>query len=125
MSFPPTIAPVKVLVVPLQKEPRFGPLLQKLEERLDEDQISYRVDQSGVSIGKRYSRNDELGIPFGITVDYDSLEDNSFTLRDRDSTKQVRASADQILEAIVKMCKGRETWESVSKRLPAFESKEE
>lgn len=125
MSFTPTIAPVKVLVVPLQKEPRFAPLLRKLEERLDEDQISYRVDQSGVSIGKRYSRNDELGIPFGITVDYDSLEDNSFTLRDRDSTKQVRASADQILEAIVKMCKGKETWESVSKRLPAFESKEE
>lgn len=125
MSFLPTIAPVKVLVVPLQKEPRFAPLLQKLEQRLDEEQISYRVDQSGVSIGKRYSRNDELGIPFGITVDYDSLDDNSFTLRDRDSTKQVRASADDILDAIVKMCQGKETWEAVSKRLPAFESKEE
>jgi glycyl-tRNA synthetase len=125
MSFPPTIAPVKVLVVPLQKEPRFAPLLAKLEQRLDDDQISYRVDQSGVSIGKRYSRNDELGIPFGITVDYDSLEDDSFTLRDRDSTKQVRASAGDILEAIAKMCKGKETWESVQKRLPAFESKEE
>lgn len=125
MSFPPTIAPVKVLVVPLQKEPRFGPLLQKLERRLDDDQISYRVDQSGVSIGKRYARNDELGIPFGITVDYDSLEDESFTLRDRDSTKQVRASADDILDAIVKMCKGKEEWSSVQKRLPAFESKDE
>jgi len=122
MSFPPTIAPVKVLVVPLQKDPKFAPLLSTLEQRLDEDQLSYRVDQSGVSIGKRYSRNDELGIPFGITVDYDSLEDNSFTLRDRDSTKQVRASADEILEAITKMCKGKETWESVAKRLPAFES---
>ncbi len=125
MSFKPTVAPIKVLVVPLQKDTKFTPLLQQLEERLDEDQISFRVDQSGVSIGKRYSRNDELGIPFGITVDYQSLEDNSFTLRDRDGTKQVRASLDEILEAIVKMVKGKETWASVQKRLPAFESKME
>lgn len=125
MSFKPSVAPVKVLVVPLQKDAKFAPLLQQLEERLDEDQISFRVDQSGVSIGKRYSRNDELGIPFGITVDYDSLEDGSFTLRDRDSTKQVRAKLEDILEAIGKMIKGKETWADVQKRLPAFESKEE
>jgi glycyl-tRNA synthetase len=122
MSFPPTVAPVKVLVVPLQKDSKFAPLLQHLEQRLDEDAISFKVDQSGVSIGKRYSRNDELGIPFGITVDYQSLEDNSFTLRDRDSTKQVRASLDEILEAVIKMCKGKETWQGVQKKLPAFES---
>ena len=125
MSFKPTIAPVKVLVVPLQKDAKFGPLLQELEQRLDEDQLSFKVDQSGVSIGKRYSRNDELGIPFGITIDYESLEGKGFTLRDRDSTKQVRASLDEIIEAIVKMCKGRETWDVVAKRLPAFEGKEE
>lgn len=125
MSFPPTVAPIKVLVVPLQKDAKFAPLLQELERRLDEDQISFRVDQSGVSIGKRYSRNDELGIPFGITVDYESLDDNSFTLRDRDSTKQVRASLDEILEAITKMVKGKEKWSDVQKRLPAFASKDE
>ena len=125
MSFKPTVAPIKVLVVPLQKDAKFTPLLQQLEQRLDEDQVSYKVDQSGVSIGKRYSRNDELGIPLGITVDYESLEDNSFTLRDRDSTKQVRASLDEILDAIIKMVKGKETWADVQKRLPAFESKEE
>jgi glycyl-tRNA synthetase len=125
MSFKPTVAPIKVLVVPLQKDAKFAPLIQQLEERLDEDQISFKVDQSGVSIGKRYSRNDELGIPFGITIDYESLEDNSFTLRDRDSTKQVRASLDEILDAITKMAKGKLTWADVQKKLPAFESKEE
>lgn len=125
MSFKPTVAPVKVLVVPLQKDVRFAPLLQELESRLDEDALSFKVDQSGVSIGKRYSRNDELGIPFGLTIDYQSLEDKTFTLRDRDSTKQVRASLDQILEALVKMVKGKESWADVQKRLPAFESKEE
>lgn len=125
MSFKPTVAPVKVLVVPLQKDARFAPLLQQLGERLDDDALSFKVDQSGVSIGKRYSRNDELGIPFGVTIDYESLEDNTFTLRDRDSTKQVRAGLDQILEAISKMVKGKESWSEVQKRLPAFEGKEE
>jgi glycyl-tRNA synthetase len=125
MSFKPTVAPIKVLVVPLQKDAKFTTLIQQLEERLDDDQISFKVDQSGVSIGKRYSRNDELGIPFGITIDYESLEDNSFTLRDRDSTKQVRASLDEILDAITKMAKGKLTWADVQKKLPAFESKEE
>lgn len=125
MSFKPTVAPIKVLVVPLQKDARFASLLAELEQRLDDDQLSFKVDQSGVSIGKRYSRNDELGIPFGITVDYESLEGKGVTLRDRDSTKQVRASMDEILEAIVQMVKGKEGWEAVQKRLPAFEGKVE
>lgn len=125
MSFKPTVAPIKVLVVPLQKDTRFASSLSELEQRLDDESLSFRVDQSGVSIGKRYSRNDELGIPFGITIDYQSLEDNSYTLRDRDSTKQVRASLEQILEAISKMVKGKESWIEVQKRLPAFEGKEE
>lgn len=123
MSFKPTVAPTKVLVVPLQKDVRFAELLQKLEQRLSDDALSYKVDQSGVSIGKRYSRNDEAGIPFGITLDYESLDDNTFTLRDRDSTKQVRAPLDQILEAVSKMVKGKETWAEVQSRLPAFEGK--
>lgn len=125
MSFKPTIAPVKCLVVPLQKDIKFTPVVHELEQRLDAEALSFKVDQSGVSIGKRYSRNDELGIPFGITVDYQSLEDNTFTLRDRDSTKQVRSSLDKILEAVVGMCRGKETWEQVQGRLPAFEGKEE
>ena len=125
MSFKPTVAPIKVLVVPLQKDAKFASLIAQLESRLDEDQISFKVDQSGVSIGKRYSRNDELGIPFGITIDYESLEDKGFTLRDRDSTKQVRASLDEILDAVIKMVKGKQSWTDVQKKLPAFESKED
>lgn len=108
--------------MPLQKDARFVPLVQSLEAMLDAKQLSYKVDQSGVSIGKRYSRNDELGIPFGITVDYESLEGKGFTLRDRDSTKQVRASEKEILRAVSRMCKGKESWKEVEARLPAFES---
>ena len=108
--------------MPLQKDARFAPLVAQLEEKLDGKQISYKLDQSGVSIGKRYARNDELGIPFGITVDFQSIEDNTFTLRDRDSTKQVRSSEKDIIRAISRMIKGKESWSDVQGRLPAFES---
>ena len=125
LSFKPTVAPIKVLVCPLQRDARFAPLIQELEAKLDDKHISYKLDQSGVSIGKRYSRNDELGIPFGITVDFESIEDDTITLRDRDSTKQVRASQKDIVRAISRMTKGKETWADVVARLPAFETKEE
>lgn len=125
MSFIPPIAPIKVLLVPLQKDTRFNPLVQQLEESLDDARLSFKVDTSGVSIGKRYSRNDELGIPFGITIDYESLEGKGFTLRDRDSTKQVRAGLKEILDAVKGMVEGREGWEDVAGRLPKYEGKTE
>ena len=57
-------------------------------------------DQQG-SIGKRYYRQDEAGTPFGITVDHQSVEDNSVTLRHRDTTQQDRVSIDKLLQAIL------------------------
>ncbi|KAK6000146.1 hypothetical protein QM012_004134 [Aureobasidium pullulans] len=125
LSFSPVVAPIKVLVCPLQKDPKFAPLTAKLEEALDNKSISFKIDQTGVSIGKRYSRNDELGIPFGITIDYEALDDGSLTLRDRDSTKQVRASQAEIIKAVSRMVKGKETWADVVARLPAYEGQKE
>lgn len=120
LSFNPQVAPIKVLVCPLQRDPRFAPVVSALEKRLDDKHISFKVDMTGVSIGKRYSRNDELGIPFGITVDYETLEDDTVTLRDRDSTKQVRAKQEDIVRAISRMIKAKESWADVAARLPAF-----
>ena len=54
--------------------------------------ISHKIDDSGGSIGKRYARTDEIGIPFGVTVDFDTVKTNSATLRERDSMRQIRAS---------------------------------
>jgi glycyl-tRNA synthetase len=73
----------------------------------------------------RYSRNDELGTALGITVDHTSVEENTFTLRDRDTTKQVRGSEADIIKAIQSLCDGSETWDDVLKRLPLVESKAE
>ncbi|KAJ5736551.1 uncharacterized protein N7483_001676 [Penicillium malachiteum] len=125
LSFPPAIAPTKVLLVPLSTNPAFKPLTQRLTSKLRRLGVSNRVDDSSASIGKRYARNDELGTPFGITVDFQSVKDNSFTLRDRDSTRQVRASEDDILQAVKSLADGDETWEDIAKRLPEFTGQED
>ncbi len=86
--------------------------------------VSSRVDDSSASIGKRYSRNDELGTPLGITIDFQSVADKTYTLRDRDSTKQVRADEDKILKAIKELVDGTKVWADIEAELPKFESQE-
>jgi glycyl-tRNA synthetase len=124
LSFPPSIAPTKVLLVPLSGSDVFRPFLQKLTFRLRRMGISSKTDDSSASIGKRYSRNDELGTPLGVTVDFQTVKDSSLTLRDRDSTAQVRASEDDVCAAIKAIVDGDETWDQVAARLPKFEGQE-
>ncbi|KIW71647.1 glycine-tRNA ligase [Phialophora macrospora] len=124
LSFPPTVAPTKVLLVPLSGHQDFKPFIKKLTARLRRVGVSNKVDDSSASIGKRYARNDELGTPFGITIDFQTVKDNTLTLRERDSTKQVRASEDDIIGAVKSLVDGEETWEDVAKRLPAFEGQD-
>jgi glycyl-tRNA synthetase len=124
LSFPPSVAPTKVLIVPLSSHADFKPFLQKLTQKLRRLGISNKIDDSSASIGKRYSRNDELGTPLGITIDFQTVKDKTVTLRDRDSTKQVRASEDDVCAAIKSLVDGEETWSDIAKRLPAFEGQE-
>ncbi|KAL8969375.1 MAG: hypothetical protein Q9183_002023 [Haloplaca sp. 2 TL-2023] len=124
LSFPPPIAPTKVLLVPLSGHPDFKPLVSRMGQKLRRLGISNRVDDSSATIGKRYSRNDELGTPLGITVDFQSVKDNSFTLRDRDSTKQVRSDEDSICAAIQSLVEGHKTWADIQKELPEFTQQE-
>lgn len=86
--------------------------------------ISSRTDDSGASIGKRYSRNDELGTPFGLTIDFQSIKDSTYTLRDRDTMVQVRAEESKILQAIKDMVEGKKVWADIEKELPIFEGQE-
>ena len=90
-SIPAVIAPLKCSVLPLSNNPEFTPLVSRLSQDLTGHDVSHKVDDSSGSIGKRYARTDEIAIPFGITVDFDSLkEPHSVTLRERDTTTQVR-----------------------------------
>ncbi|KAF3932375.1 hypothetical protein ABW19_dt0202602 [Dactylella cylindrospora] len=124
LSFPPAIAPIKVLLVPLSNNPQFSDLVTALSSKIRKLGISNRVDSSGATIGKRYSRNDELGTPFGITIDFQSLKDNTVTLRERDTTKQVRGAIDEVLETLKRLVDGTETWDETMTKLPVFEGQE-
>jgi len=86
--------------------------------------ISNKVDDSGQSIGRRYSRNDELGTPFGITVDFQTVKDGTITLRERDSTKQIRATPNEVFQIIKDLVDERRTWDDVLTQYPEFVSQE-
>ncbi|KAI0394625.1 glycyl-tRNA synthetase [Xylariaceae sp. FL0594] len=120
LSFPPTVAPTKVIILPLSSNEAFRPFCYELSQKLRRLGISNRIDDSSATVGKRYSRNDELGTPLGITVDFQTVQDKTITLRDRDSTKQVRADRDAILAAIKDVVEGNKTWQDVEAELPAF-----
>jgi glycyl-tRNA synthetase len=84
----PRLAPYKVAVLPLSKKDTLTPLARSIFESLGE---RYMVDYDDTqSIGKRYRRQDEIGTPLCVTVDFDSLEDGAVTIRERDSMEQVR-----------------------------------
>lgn len=92
----PQLAPIKAAVLPLQKKPAIEEMAQKL---FSEIQVQHKseYDLSG-SIGKRYRRQDEIGTPYCLTVDFDSLDDKAVTIRDRDTMSQERVSLDKVSE---------------------------
>ena len=98
MRISPRLAPVKAVICPLLKKDGLPEKAREIVEIL-KPHFKVLYDQQG-SIGKRYYRQDEAGTPFGITVDHQSIEDNTVTLRDRDSMKQDRVSIEKILNAI-------------------------
>ncbi|MCJ1441753.1 MAG: Glycine--tRNA ligase 1, mitochondrial [Stictis urceolatum] len=124
LSFPPAMAPIKVLIVPLSSNPAFTAIIQGLSQKLRAAHISYRIDDSSASIGKRYSRNDELGTPLGVTIDFQTVKDKTITLRNRDTTKQVRADEGKVFKAIQAILDGSQTWTDVENDLPIFTGQE-
>ena len=98
LHFSPTIAPVKVAVFPLMKKEA---LVEKAQHIFAKLQAIWacEYDESG-AIGKRYRRQDELGTPFCITIDFDTLENDTVTLRDRDSMQQIRVGVSQLVEVL-------------------------
>ncbi len=94
----PKLAPVKVAVFPLMKKDGLDELAHKIENELRESFTTF-YDQSG-AIGRRYARQDEIGTPFCVTVDYDSKTDGTVTLRFRDSMEQRRVKIEDLEKVI-------------------------
>ncbi|CAL1543894.1 unnamed protein product [Lymnaea stagnalis] len=125
LSLPPLIAPYKCSVLPLSQNPDFNPFVQTLSSALTNLDISHKVDNSSGSIGRRYARTDQIAIPYGITVDFDSLkEPHSATLRERESMKQIRAPVSDLPQIVKDLADGRRTWEDVLNNYPVFEQQE-
>ena len=88
------LAPVKAAVLPLSRDERLSPVARDLAARLRQH-WAIEFDEAG-AIGRRYRRQDEVGTPFCVTVDFDSLEDDSVTVRERDSMQQARVRIDEL-----------------------------
>lgn len=98
MHFHPAIAPYKVAILPLQKN-----LSEKAREIYAQLSKNFMVDYDEAgSIGKRYRREDEIGTPLCVTVDFDTLENDTVTVRDRDTMQQIRLHVDELKDYILK-----------------------
>jgi len=103
MRFHPKLAPITAGIFPLVKKDGLADLAREIERELREDFTTF-YDQGG-AIGRRYRRQDEAGTPYGITIDYQTKEDNTVTLRYRDSMEQVRVKRDMLAGTIRKSMK--------------------
>ncbi|MDZ4216874.1 MAG: His/Gly/Thr/Pro-type tRNA ligase C-terminal domain-containing protein, partial [Candidatus Gracilibacteria bacterium] len=96
MKFAHHMAPVKIAVMPLMKKDGLDMIAEKI---FDDLIIDYAVEyDDGGSIGKRYRRQDEIGTPYCVTVDYETKDDQAVTVRDRDSMEQVRVKIEELGE---------------------------
>ena len=109
MRLSPKVAPVQVAVFPLMTRDGLDTIADEITRSLHKKGIQAEYDDSG-AIGRRYRRQDEIGTPFAITVDYDTKENNTVTLRDRDSMKQVRVSIDKLAETVSALVDGSVTF---------------
>jgi glycyl-tRNA synthetase len=94
LKLDPRIAPVKAAVLPLSRHADLSPVARDLAAELRRS-WNVEFDDAG-AIGRRYRRQDEIGTPFCITVDFDSLEDHAVTIRSRDTMEQERVGLDKV-----------------------------
>lgn len=71
---------------------------------------SAKLDASGAAVGRRYARMDELGVPFGVTVDFQTVEDHTVTLRERDSMSQIRMPVVEVASLVARLVKEEIGW---------------
>ncbi len=109
LKLPPRIAPIKVAVFPLLKREELVSVAKEIYRELrDSGELTVIYDDSG-TIGRRYARADEIGVPYAVTVDYETLSNNTVTVRFRDSRKQVRIPMEKLRDHIIKFIRESRT----------------
>ncbi len=104
-QFPSTISPYDVQVCPLMKKDGLDEKALEVFEELKTEGFEILYDNTG-KIGKRYARSDEIGTPYCVTIDYDTLEDDTVTIRDRDTMEQIRIPLEELADAFVFLLSG-------------------
>jgi glycyl-tRNA synthetase len=112
----PLLAPYHCTVFPIVNKEGFPELAKKVEKMLQSSWFDVYFDDSG-SIGRRYARSDEVGIPYCITIDGDSIKNKDVTIRDRDSRKQVRVKIADLQDILRKLLFGEIEFEKAGKAL--------
>jgi len=100
----PSLAPIKVAVLPLSRNEKLTPLAKEVFKQLCPYFVTDYDDSQ--SIGRRYRRQDEIGTPFCVTIDFESLEDKQVTIRERDSLAQIRVPVEELNKVIEAKLKG-------------------
>lgn len=114
LRFTPIIAPVKVSILPLMAKARFQTPVPTIHRMLTARGISLKVDDSVAAIGRRYARMDEIGVPFCVTIDHDTLSENpTVTLRERDSTNQVVVPLSLLADTVASLVCEEQSWVEV------------
>ncbi len=101
MKFPKWLAPVKVAILPLSKKDELAKIAKPLHAELAKE-FACEYDETQ-SIGKRYRRQDEIGTPYCVTVDFETANDQSVTVRDRDMMKQERVKISKLADYLKKL----------------------
>ena len=96
-----SVAPADVIVLPLFEKDGMGEIARELNSRINSMKGVKSLLDSSKSIGRRYARADEIGVPWAVTIDHQTIEDNTVTVRRRDDQKQIRTSIDGLLSLII------------------------
>jgi glycyl-tRNA synthetase len=99
MKFHPRLAPTKVAVFPLVKKEGMPEVARKIHDACKKAGLVSFYDEKG-AVGRRYRRQDEAGTPFCVTVDGQTLQDQTVTIRDRDTLKQERIAAEKVIQCV-------------------------
>jgi glycyl-tRNA synthetase len=112
LSFPRSIAPIQVGVYPLMGKDGLDTKAKEVQRLLTNEGFMTEYDETG-SIGRRYARADEAGIQLGITIDYDTFNDSTVTIRDRDSWQQIRIAIKDLPMQLHKYFEGKHNFEQL------------
>lgn len=118
-SFKPIVAPYKVVFLPLMNKEKMVEIVEKLETDFRKAGIMCKSDSGSGAIGKRYARTDEMGIPFAVTVDFETVDHNTVTLREIISMEQIRVPIADLKGIVMAALEDPDLWKKLQAKYPS------